>query len=174
MRQKGRSRMGHDADDRGPLGFRVIGALKLVSGVFLAAAGFGIFRLLNADLGATVERFVVRLHLDPENRLIHGALAAVSGVDRAHLKAVGAGTFAYALLHLVEGTGLLLRRRWAGYLTVGMTGSLLPLELYEVARKLNGLRLGVLAANVAILIYLVVKLRSEGPPAGERIRPVRE
>jgi uncharacterized membrane protein (DUF2068 family) len=151
----------HGASGAGEPGFRVIGALKVASGVLLAAAGFGIFRLMNADLGGSVERFVTRLHLDPENRVVHEALAAISGVDRAHLKAIGAGTFAYALLHLVEGTGLLLRRRWAGYLTVVMTGSLLPLEVYEISRKVSAVRLGVLAVNGAILAYLVVTLRAE-------------
>jgi uncharacterized membrane protein (DUF2068 family) len=69
------------------------------------------------------------------------------------------GTFFYALLHLVEGTGLVLRRRWAEYLTVVATGSLLPLEFYEIARKFSVLRVGVLAINLAIVAYVIARLR---------------
>ena len=37
---------------KGPLGYELIGGLKLLEAVLLAAAGFGIFRLLGKDLGA--------------------------------------------------------------------------------------------------------------------------
>jgi uncharacterized membrane protein (DUF2068 family) len=136
----------------------VVGALKLASALLLGAAGFGIFRLLNQDLGGVLERFVSRLHLDSENRLVQEAAARLAGIDRRHLEALGAGTFFYALLHLIEGTGLLLRRRWAEYLTVVATGSLLPLELYEVARKPTAVRAGVLLVNLGILVYLIWRL----------------
>ena len=110
------------AASNGRLGFRLIGAMKVASGLLLAAAGFGIFRMLNRDLGASLEHFVTRLHLDPENRLVHETVSRVAGIDQAHLKALGVGTFFYALLHLVEGTGLILLKPWAEYLTVIATG----------------------------------------------------
>lgn len=81
------------------LGYTVIGVLKLGSALLLAAAGFGIFRLLNTDLGEALEQFASRLHLDPENRLVHEAIYRAAGIDRAHLRALGAGTFFYAALY---------------------------------------------------------------------------
>jgi uncharacterized membrane protein (DUF2068 family) len=140
------------------LGFRIIGAMKLASALLLGVAGFGIFRLMNRDLGEALEHFASRLHLDPENRLVHEVVYRAAGIDRAHLKALGAGTFFYALLEGLEGVGLLLRRRWAEYLTVIATALLLPLEVYEIARKPTALRVAVLLANLAILVYLIVKL----------------
>ena len=142
----------------GGLGFKVIGALKLAGAVLLAAAGFGIFRLLNKDLAEALEHFVTRLHLDPDNQVVQAAASRLAGVDRSHLKAIGAGTFFYAVLEGLEGVGLLLRRRWAEYLTVVATGLLLPLEIYEIARKPNAVRFAVLVTNLAVLAYLVVKL----------------
>jgi uncharacterized membrane protein (DUF2068 family) len=55
--------------------------------------------------------------------------------------------------------GLLLKRRWAEYLTVLATVLLLPLEFYELAHKVNLFRVMVLLANLAILAYLIFKLR---------------
>ena len=146
-----------EAEESG-LGYRVIGAMKLSSALLLGAAGFGIFRLLNKDLGDALEHFVTRLHLDPENRLVHEAASKLGGIDQSHLKAIGAGTFFYSLLEGLEGVGLLLRRRWAEYLTVVATGLLLPLEVYEIARKPNALRVALLLVNLVILVYLIVKL----------------
>jgi uncharacterized membrane protein (DUF2068 family) len=142
----------------GGLGYRVIGALKLATALLLAAAGFGIFRLLNKDLGEVLEQFASRLHLDPENRLIRSAASRLAGIDRRHLEALGAGTFFYAGLEGLEGVGLSLRRRWAEYLTVVATGLLLPPEVYEIAREPHALRVAVLLANLAILAYLIGKL----------------
>jgi uncharacterized membrane protein (DUF2068 family) len=145
----------------GALGFRLIGALKLASGFMLALAGFGIFRLLNRDLGETLQHYASVLHLDPENRLVHEILYRAAGIDRAHLKVLGVGTFFYAGLEGLEGVGLLLHRRWAEYLTVVATGLLLPLEVYEIARKPTAVRILVLAANLAILAYLIDRLRQD-------------
>jgi uncharacterized membrane protein (DUF2068 family) len=142
----------------GGLGLRVVGAMKLASGLVLGAAAFGLYRLLNRDLGGVVDRSAARLHLDPENRLVHEVIHLVSGIDRSHLAALSAGTFFYAALHLIEGTGLLLRRRWAEYLTVVATGLLLPLEIYELVSKASLVRLGVLLVNMAIVAYLIFKL----------------
>jgi uncharacterized membrane protein (DUF2068 family) len=149
------------------LGFRVIGALKLATALLLAAAGVGIFQLMNKDLGEVVERFVSRLHLDPENRLVHEIIARVVGVDRTHLKLLGAGTFFYAALELTEGVGLLLQRHWAEYLTVIATGLLLPLEFYEIARQVSALRIAVMLVNLAILVYLIYKLWQDRRAPGE-------
>jgi uncharacterized membrane protein (DUF2068 family) len=62
------------------------------------------------------------------------------------------------VLEGAEGIGLLLRRRWAEYLTVVATALLMPLEVYEIAQKPNALRVAVLVVNFAILIYVIVKL----------------
>jgi uncharacterized membrane protein (DUF2068 family) len=144
-------------EDNG-VGYRLIGAMKLASALLLGAAGFGIFRLLNRDLGDAVEQFAYRLHLDPENWLIHEVVYRAAGIDQSHLKLLGAGTFFYAGLEGLEGIGLLLRRRWAEYLTVVATGLLMPPEMYEIVQKPSALRVAVLLANLGILVYLISKL----------------
>jgi uncharacterized membrane protein (DUF2068 family) len=143
---------------RGTLGFVIIGVSKLATALMLAAAGFGIFRLMNQDIGEVLQHFATRLHLDPENRVIQEAVSRVSGIDRSQLKALGVGTFFYAILESVEGIGLILKKHWAEYLTVVATALLLPPEIYEIIRKVSALRVAVLLVNVAILIYLIVKL----------------
>jgi uncharacterized membrane protein (DUF2068 family) len=149
------------SSERGALGLRLIGALKLATALLLVAAGFGIFRLMDKNLGEVLQHAVSRLHLDPDNRLIHEAIAQIAGIDRTKLAALGAGKFFYAVLELVEGIGLLLRRHWAEYLTVIATGLLLPLEIYEIVEKATPLRVVVFVSNIAILIYVIVKLRQQ-------------
>ena len=144
---------------RSTLGFRIIGAMKLASGLIAIAAGFGIFRLLHRDLGESIEHITTRMHLDPDNRLVQAVVTRVSNITPKQLKFLGVGTFFYATLHLVEGTGLILLKRWAEYLTVVATGSLLPLEIYEIAQKQSLLRFLVFLVNLGIVIYLIYRLR---------------
>ena len=67
---------------------------------------------------------------------------------------------------MVEGIGLWFGRRWAEYLTVIATGLLIPLEIYELARKFTTPRVVALIVNVAIVIYLIVQLRQKERSVG--------
>jgi uncharacterized membrane protein (DUF2068 family) len=145
----------------GPAGFRVIGALKLASGLMLLAAGLGMFRLFKNDLTAELDWAARHLKLDTDNEVFHLVLRWVGGLDRKHLELIEAGTFFYAVLHIIEGTGLVLERYWAGYLTVIATSALVPFEFYEVVQKVNPLKILVLVVNLGFVVYVVVKLRQE-------------
>jgi uncharacterized membrane protein (DUF2068 family) len=142
-------------------GFRIIGLLKFSSGLALFGAWVGMFRLIHSDLTTDVDWFLRHFHLDGDNRVFHTVLAGVSGIDRKTLHAIQAGTFFYALLHVVEGTGLILEQDWAGYLMVIATSALVPFELYEIVHKVNPLKLAVLVVNLGLVVYVVVKLRQE-------------
>jgi uncharacterized membrane protein (DUF2068 family) len=54
---------------------------------------------------------------------------------------------------------LVLEKVWAEYLTVGVTMAFLPWEIYEIARRLDWLRVGLLVVNLVVLAYLVWWLR---------------
>jgi uncharacterized membrane protein (DUF2068 family) len=145
----------------GLIGFEVIGTYKLISGLVALALGIWSLCFLEHDPERGLERVVLRLGLDPQNHAIHRAISALTGVDRKHLRAIEAGTFLYALLHLIEGIGLIRGRDWAGYLVVIATSSLIPFEIFEIARKTSLLRIFLLVLNVGIVIYLIASLRKE-------------
>ena len=62
--------------------------------------------------------------------------------------------FAYAILMGSEGVSLYLRKPWARWFTIVASSSLIPLELYEIARAIRPLRVVVLLVNLAIVVYL--------------------
>ena len=140
----------------------LIGLFKLFKGVLLLVVGFGAIRLLHRDVADSVMHWINVLRVDPDNRLIHRLLTHVLWVSPNQLKTLGLGTFVFAGLYLTEGTGLLLRKRWAEYFTIITTAGLIPLELYEMARHLTAAKVGVLAVNVAIVVYLIMRVRRGG------------
>lgn len=137
----------------------LIAIFKLTKGVLLTAVGIGALKLLHRDVGEAVSHWVDLLRVDPDNRFIHALLTRLISVTPKQLEAASAGTFVYAVLLLTEGTGLLLRKRWAEYFTIISTAALIPLEGYEIHRRLNAAKIVVLLINVAIVIYLVVRVR---------------
>ncbi len=48
---------------------------------------------------------------------------------------------------------------WAEWFTVLVTASFVPLEIYEIARHPGAIRIGALVVNLAIVAYLVARLR---------------
>jgi uncharacterized membrane protein (DUF2068 family) len=90
-------------------------------------------------------------------RLLLRLLLVVGTFNHATVLAIGA--IAYALLEGTEGVGLAMRRRWAEYLTVIATGTLIPYELYEVGLHPTLFKVGALLLNVAVVGYLAYRKR---------------
>lgn len=139
-----------------------IALFKLVKAITLIAIGIAALSLSrDADALTTIRHLVREVGIDPSHRLVDGAISKVSGLDHRRLEALGIGTFVYAAVFLVEGTGLLLRKRWAEYLTVFVTASFIPFEIYEMARKPTALKAVGIAVNALIVVYLIVRLWRE-------------
>ena len=150
--------MGSTTRQRSPT-LLAIAIFKLFKGVLLLVIGIGALKLLHRDVGEVVSHWIDVLRVDPENRFIHGLLVQALSVTPKQLEAASVGTFFYSGLLLTEGLGLLLRKRWAEYFTIISTAGLIPLEVYEVNRHLTATKIVVLLVNVAIVIYLVARVR---------------
>jgi uncharacterized membrane protein (DUF2068 family) len=147
------------ANRKSPKTLLAIAFFKLIKGVLLIAVGIGALKLLHKDVAQIVLHWVDVLRVDPDNRFIHGVLTRALSISPKQLKATSIGTFVYAGLLLTEGTGLLLRKRWAEYFTIITTGGLIPLELYELSRHVTAAKIAVLIVNAGIVAYLVVRVR---------------
>jgi uncharacterized membrane protein (DUF2068 family) len=147
---------GHKAHDRGLL---LIGLFKLGKSILFFCIGVGAIHLLHKDLGDEVMRLAMAMKFDPESRFVGLLLNEVGLIDMHRLKLISLGTFAYSVVALTEGVGLVLEKVWAEYLTLILTISFLPWELYELARQPNWFRLSLLLINLAVLAYLVWLLR---------------
>ena len=139
---------------------RLIAAFKLFKAGLLIALGVGAFRLLHKDIAGVAEHLIEALRLDPANHFLDAALAKASNLSPEQIKKLGLGSFIYAALFLTEGVGLWLLKPWAEWLTVIITGSLIPIEIYELYRHPSAVKVVVLLVNVAIVAYLIYRIRS--------------
>lgn len=139
----------------------LIAVFKLVKGSLLVIAAFGALGLLHKDVTEVVQRWINLVRVDPDNHYVHRILVYLIGINDRTLKEISIGTFAYAGVFFTEGIGLLLRKRWALYFTSIVTGSFIPLELYELFRHPSLAKATVIGLNTAIVLYLIFRLRSD-------------
>jgi uncharacterized membrane protein (DUF2068 family) len=147
-------------------GLWLIAAFKILKGVALLFLGIGALRLLHKDVAAEVEAWINYLRVDPDNHYVQQALAKIGLLNDRKLKEFSFSTFFYSGLLLTEGIGLSLRQRWAEYFTIITTASLLPLEMYEIAKRASWPRIGLLLVNIAVVVYLVMDVRRKREQEG--------
>lgn len=99
------------------------------------------------------------MHVDPDGRHLGSSLHTIGALDTRRVTAIRAGLLVYATVFLTEGVRLVLRKQWGKWWGLVVTGSFIPLELYESARHPRALRIGVLLVNLAIVWYLARSLR---------------
>ena len=138
---------------------RLIAVFKLFKAALLIALGVGAFKLLHKDVAAVLEHWIGVFRLDPTNRFIDAALVKASNLHPDLIKKLGLGSFIYAGLFLI--VGLWLLKLWAEWLTVIITSSLVPVEIYEIHRHPTPAKFVAFAINVAIVVYLVCHVRRQ-------------
>ncbi len=140
-------------------GLLLIAVFKLFKGLTLLAVGIGALNLTHKDVAAQLQQWIELFRGDPNNHYIHWVLEKLSILDARKLKELSIGTFFYSALYLTEGIGLALRKRWAEYFTTVSTSLFIPLEVYELAKRVTPAKGILVLVNVGIVAYLVMELR---------------
>jgi uncharacterized membrane protein (DUF2068 family) len=97
-------------------------------------------------------------------RLINESFA----FDSRWLTLLAIGLALYALIELVESIGLWQGRRWGEYFAMVATSIFLPLEVWDLTRgHITWLKVGALAINLLLVIYLVWTRRLFGVRGGK-------
>jgi uncharacterized membrane protein (DUF2068 family) len=139
---------------------RLIALLKLGKAMVLVAIAIGALSLWRHRDGALGE-WLESLVFDPHGRHFHRLMIRISALDDHQLEHIGIGSLVYAAVFVVEGIGLMLRRAWAEVLTVIITTSFIPLEIYELIERRSAAKAAVIVVNVLVVLYLLRRLRRE-------------
>ena len=140
---------------------RVIAAFKFFKACLVVVTGLGLLSFYRPAFAAGLYKLVGELPYVFEQQLLRRAIGELSGLSPSRIQIIAVATFLYAVLFTVEGVGLWRGRHWAEWLTVIATGSLVPVEIYELVRHPSLNKALVLLANLAIVGYLAWRLRRE-------------
>ena len=127
--------------------------------VILVTLGVVLVTHPHADYGSDVSRLATHLGFNPASNGIRQLSDAAARLTPTKIRVYGVVAILYGLLEGVESYGLFRRYRWAEYLTVVATSLLFVPEIDELVKKPSLLKVGAFVVNLAIVVYLIVRLR---------------
>jgi uncharacterized membrane protein (DUF2068 family) len=140
----------------------LIALFKFAQAALFVAIGVGALKLLHRDIADDLYNLADRLHFNPEWRVIEFLLGKASLINDPLLRRIGLAAFCYAALGTAEGIGLYLEKAWGEVLTLIITASFLPWEIFEIIRRITWPRVGLLTINVLVFIYLLKLIMERG------------
>ena len=115
----------------------------------------GALRLIHKDIGDLLLRLAYHMRFNPESRFVNFVLDHAEFVTDKLLRRFSLALFAYAALGAAEGIGLYLEKAWGEYMTLIITASFLPWEIFEVLRRMTVMRSALLVVNILVFAYLL-------------------
>lgn len=143
----------------------LIAAYKFLLALLFVAIGVGALRLLHKDVDDVFAQLASFLRFNPESKFVNFLLDKVSLIDDPLLRRIGVLAFCYAAVSAAEGIGLYLEKAWGEYLTLLITASFLPWEMFEVFHRITWVRVSVLVVNLLIFLYLLKLVAARRQPS---------
>ncbi len=143
-----------------------IALFKFAKALLMLLVALGARALVSPALNEWARGMAEELQMRTHSHYVRLLLGKFGAMDPHSLNAISLVALGYALLLLAEGIGLWLEKRWAEYMTVIITVSLVPVELYELCHHPTVTRLVVLLLNLVLVAYLGIILRRGRPAAG--------
>ena len=136
-------------------GLRLIIVWKAIKSIVMYGLGIVAFALVHSDIQALALDLVEWLGIDAGRPTVARALAKLAGLTPHRISLIGIGMILYATLMAVEAWGLHRRYLWADRLTIVVTSSLIPFEIYELVKHPSIGKVIALVVNIAIVLYLL-------------------
>ncbi len=138
---------------------RIIAGFKLLEAALLIVVGLSVLGLLDKSWLHELVEWLDALSLREGRRLTSElagkAVKLLGATSVRRLELIALGCFGYAAVFVVEATGLWLKKRWAEYLTIVVTASLLPFEVMELMHRATVAKGLTLLVNLLVLGYLI-------------------
>jgi uncharacterized membrane protein (DUF2068 family) len=138
-----------------------IAAERAFRAVVLLVVGIVLVSHPHTDWAGEITSFAEKLGLNTNSNWVRKLVEKVRRVHANQELFFGIVAIAYGALEGVEAYGLWRRRRWGEVLTVVATSLLIVPELWELSKGVSFLKAGALVVNVAIVAYLVRRLRRD-------------
>ena len=139
-------------------GQRVIASFEAIKGIAILLLGFGLLSLIHQDIPYVIENLIGDLDLNPASKLVRVIVAQSSNFTDHRLVLFALLCYAYAGLRLSEAFGLWYGKHWAEWLAIGSGGIYLPLEMYELIRRVTWMRVSALVANLIVVVAIALVL----------------
>jgi uncharacterized membrane protein (DUF2068 family) len=163
-------------DLRSAVILRLFAIERYLRALVFGVAAFGVWRFeyARASIDATLDReypavrtLLIQLGYNVDHSKLAGLVQRALTLSPASINLIAAALAAYAVIEVVEGTGLWLAKRWGEYFAMVVTSLGLPYEIYDLANKITATRVIFFVINLALVLYLVITRRLFGLRGGK-------
>ena len=114
-----------------------------------------------------------QIGFDIDHSKLVGLISRALTLSNGSIRLLAGGLAIYAVVELIEGTGLWLGKRWGEYFAMVATSIFLPYEIYDLIAKVTLTRVLFFLINLALVLYLVLTKRLFGVRGGKRAYDAR-
>jgi uncharacterized membrane protein (DUF2068 family) len=148
---------------------RLIAIYKFLKAGLAVAIGLTLLHLIHSDVNKFLHDYVATpLHIDldnpvdpddAENKFLRSLVEWAAGLSHHALRTSAYFAFFCAAVFATEGVGLYLKKHWAEYLVIVVTGVPLPFEIYMLFHQVYWWKVLLMVGNLLIIGYLIHRLR---------------
>lgn len=149
-------------------GLHFVALFEGAKGLLVLLVGFELLSFIHRDVHEVAMQLVEHFHLNPASHYPRIFLDVMEHVNDAKLWSMAIAAAMYSLVRMIEAVGLWLRRTWAELFAVLSGGIYIPIEVYEIVRRVTWARVTVLLVNVVIVAYVSYVLMRNGERGAER------
>ncbi len=137
-------------------GVRTVATLELTKGIVVVLAGLGVFTMRHKDIWGVAESFLEFFHVNPHHRYVGVFIELIYQISNIRLWKIALLASVYVTLRFIEAYGLWYIRPWAEWMAI-LSGSMyVPFEVADLIRRPDWFRLGIIAVNLAIVLYMLM------------------
>jgi uncharacterized membrane protein (DUF2068 family) len=137
---------------------RAVAVFEALKGALALLAAGGLFYFIPRDLRHIAVELVGRLHLNAGKSYPDVFLRIVEDATNPQLWLIACLVLAYAAVRFTEAYGLWFERAWGEWVAAVSGAIYVPLELYELGRRVTWIRVSALVLNVAIVALMAFAL----------------
>jgi uncharacterized membrane protein (DUF2068 family) len=135
-------------------GLRSIAVTEMLKGVAAVAAAVLLITHRHSDYAAAARHILHALHISSSSHLAREVLLWADNIEPERVIVVITLVMIYATFRLVEAWGLWRVKTWAEWFGFANGVLYLPIEVLELARGFNWLKLTVFVINIIVVAYL--------------------
>lgn len=151
---------------RSAAGVRLVALLEAAKGAVVLVAGLGVLEAVHVGAAQFFDELAAHMHLNLAKGTPRVFADLAADTSNRQLQLLAAAAFAYVAIRAVEAYGLWNRRRWAEWFSVASGLVYVPFEIVELARGPSVLKVAMLVANLALVVYMAIVLRAQHRRSG--------
>src|SRR6516162_4693208 len=170
-------RIRRDKELRSALILRIFAVERFLRALLFVGLAIGVWRFSASRLSIkeaydrelpAVRTLLRQLGFNVDHSKLLGLIQHAFTLNSHTLALLAALAAGYAVLEVVEGTGLWLLKRWGEYFAAVATAAFIPYEIYDLTTKVTVLRLLAFLVNVGLVVYLILAKRLFGVRGGKK------